>query len=149
MAPLVCECCGQIIPPQNPFVTSPIKARIYAFITKHPEGVTRDQIADHVYADDPNGGPEWTSTISVHIHWMNIKLSKLGLKIASPRGRSSNFRLRKLEDLTVEFDRTPVTPSLVREIKELYPVLKSHRKIAVQLGTSVGVVGRALNGHYL
>ena len=92
MKPRRCESCGQIIPPKLLFEHQPVKKRIYDFIAKHPEGVSRDQILDAVYADDPDGGPT-PQAVSVHIFLMRRVLNPLGLTITSPRGRGASFRL--------------------------------------------------------
>lgn len=137
-----CPSCGQLIAPANPFEGRPVKARIYEYVSKHP-GRSRMQIADAVYADDPDGGA-LDSTISVHIHWMNVKLAKLGLIISASRKRG--YRLVPLVAHNPYEEGVAVTGALVREIKELYPAVRSHRKLAKQLGTSVGTVQRVLSG---
>lgn len=90
----VCCCCGQVLPPSNPFLPSrPVKARIYDFVSRHPEGVTRDQIADFAYADDPEGGAD-SRTVTVHIKVMNdATLKPMGCKIVSTRGHGAIYRL--------------------------------------------------------
>ena len=94
--PRICECCGQIIPPPNPFHDKPVKRLIYDYIAKHPEGVTRGQIMDTVYANSPDGGPEWANVISVHVKKMNAELAKRGLRIKSTMGPQSIYRLQEL-----------------------------------------------------
>jgi len=141
MTPRICECCGQVIPPENPFEGRPVKARIYAFVSRHPEGVSREQIMDNVYADDRNGGPEWLTTISVHIHWINRKLAKLGLRISSPRGRRGCYKLHSLDEL-----RRDEVANLAEEIRAVYPELRSYRRTAQRCKTSVGTVQRVLSG---
>jgi hypothetical protein len=90
-----CPTCGQLLPPANPFAPkSPIKARIYEFIAKHPEGATRDQVASYAYADDPDGGATSLSIVSVHIMQMNKqKLRSLGCVINSTMGHGAVYRL--------------------------------------------------------
>ena len=112
-----CAACGQIIPPANPFLrepkvtwddggdgrsqlsrNAPIKARIYEFIAAHPEGVTRTEVVDFVYAGDRNGGPAWANTISIHIGQMNKALSREGFRcrIISTMGHGALYTLRAL-----------------------------------------------------
>lgn len=141
MVPRVCESCGQLLPPDNPFAGKPVKARIYDIVTKRP-GLTRFELAALVYAEDPNGGPESTNAISIHIHWMNIKLAKLGLCISASR-RRGGYRLLKLEESA---ETVPITAELIMEIKALYPRINSYRKVARQLGTSIGTVMRVMRG---
>jgi|HubBroStandDraft_3_1064219.scaffolds.fasta_scaffold332353_2 hypothetical protein len=91
--PQCCPTCRQLIPPDNPFATRSVKSRIYAYVCKHPEGVTGDQIRAHVYADDPDGGAESISIINVHVHQMNKVLGAQGIKIWSGQGRWSNYKM--------------------------------------------------------
>lgn len=90
----VCKHCGQPIPPQR-WVGDGTKAnRIYEFIAKHPEGVSRAEVADYVYADHHDGGPEHSLTcISTAINQMNRSLAKSGLQIKSSRGHGARYRL--------------------------------------------------------
>lgn len=88
-----CPCCHQIVPPRLIFEHQPVKQRIYDFIAAHPEGVTRAQLFDHVYAGDIDGGPLHLSTISVHIWGMNPVLERHGLMIRGARGPGSTFKL--------------------------------------------------------
>jgi DNA-binding response OmpR family regulator len=88
-----CPTCGQIIPPRNLFRDQPIKRRIFEYIAAHPEGVTRGQIVDHVWAHDPNGGPGTPNIVCVHVAHMRPTLEREGLTISSARGPGSNYRL--------------------------------------------------------
>jgi hypothetical protein len=93
----VCQHCGQIIPPKPTiFDNSPIKKRIYSFIARHPEGVTRDQVFERVYADDRDGGPDYPNVISVHIFDMNRMLEPLGVRIHSTGGRWTRYTVKSL-----------------------------------------------------
>jgi DNA-binding response OmpR family regulator len=90
-----CPCCGQvIIAAAGPFDDQPVKRRIYDFLRNHPEGVNRSEIADHIYADDPDGGPDTMNVIAVHIHKMRKRLVPLGLTITGHQGPGSLYRLR-------------------------------------------------------
>lgn len=71
----------------------PVSQRIYDYIAKHPEGVTRYQVIDWVYADRKDGGPEWANGISVMIMALNKKLAERGMKIKSRGGPGSIYRL--------------------------------------------------------
>ena len=63
-------------------------------------GIRSDLLFDHVYGDDPNGGPETGMKIlAVHIWHMNKTLKSFGLKIKSltvGRGGYGNYVLVKL-----------------------------------------------------
>jgi hypothetical protein len=78
-----CKCCGQIIPPKIRFGGN--KQRIYECIAAHPEGVSPLQIVEHMYAHDPNGGPNTSNVIRVQISNMrkSDKLKAAGLKIVT------------------------------------------------------------------
>jgi DNA-binding response OmpR family regulator len=90
-----CSSCGQVIPPRNLFRDQPVKRRIYEFIAAHREGVTRQQIMDHVWSDDIDGGPEFANVVSVHIKAMRPTLEHEGLTISCARGPGSTYRLEK------------------------------------------------------
>ena len=94
-----CPHCGQIIPPKLTF-PGPISQGIYAYISKHPEGVSREQIASAVYADDPNGGPDDPTTIRVLIYKINKTLKHHGVEIRSSGSRGAQYTLRPLEHRT-------------------------------------------------
>jgi hypothetical protein len=100
MSPLKrCDTCGQFIPPKNPFLPGrPVKAAIYDYISAHPEGSTRAEVAGFVYKDHPDGGPENALTvISISIGIMNGTLEKLGLRIVNTLGRGATYHLRELK----------------------------------------------------
>src|SRR5258708_19483859 len=80
-----CSRCGKIaISDEEIFTGKPVQRRIYKFLAAHPEGVSRRQVADHVYAADPDGGPQWAeNVISVSIGVMRRQLADLGLAIIS------------------------------------------------------------------
>ena len=91
----VCQHCGQIIPPKSTiFDNALVKKRIYSFIAKHPEGVTRDQVFERVYADDRDGGPDYPNVISVHIASMNRMLKPLGVRIHSTGGHWTRYTIQ-------------------------------------------------------
>ena len=94
-----CQHCGQIIPPANPFLPGrPVKALIYDYVSAHPEGVTRQQVAEFVYKDRHDGGPEFAlGVISINIPFMNDTLAPLGLRIVSSMGHGAVYRLKKLK----------------------------------------------------
>jgi DNA-binding response OmpR family regulator len=91
-----CRQCGQVIPPQNLFRDQPVKQRIYEFIAAHPEGVTRRQIMDHVWAEDIDGGPEFANVVSVHIKRMRPILEREGVTIFCARGPGASYRIERL-----------------------------------------------------
>jgi DNA-binding response OmpR family regulator len=90
-----CPRCKQLIPPKDLFRSQPVKARIYEFIAAHPEGVTRQQILDRVWADDIDGGPEFANVVSVHVKAMRPILEREGVTITCARGRGATYRLER------------------------------------------------------
>ena len=91
-----CPCCGQLIPPQLLFPRAPTSQRLYDFVAGHPEGVDREQIADHIYAADPNGGPDSPGAVKALIFRMNVRLRAKSLAIRGSMGRVSAYRLVQL-----------------------------------------------------
>src|SRR6516164_5920763 len=90
-----CPRCKQLIPPKDLFRSQPVKARIYEFIAAHPEGVTRQQILDRVWADDIDGGPEFANVVSVHVKAMRPILEREGVTITCARGPGATYRLER------------------------------------------------------
>ena len=78
------------------FPRAPVSQRLYDFVVKHPEGTTREQIADFVYGDDPNGGPDSPAAIRALVWRMNNRLKPEGIAIRGRMGRGSNYRLVQL-----------------------------------------------------
>ncbi len=92
--PRICECCGQIIPPAiGALDNMRVKKRIYECVARHPEGVSRSEIIESVYADDPDGGPEFANVISVHVARINKLIEREGVRIHSTRGPHAVYRL--------------------------------------------------------
>ena len=91
-----CLCCGQLIPPKLLFPRAPVSQRLYDIVAKHPEGVRREQIADYVYAEDPNGGPESPAAIRALVWRMNVRLRPERLAVRGSKGRGSAYRLVQL-----------------------------------------------------
>ena len=89
-----CHCCGQIIPPKiSALDNKRVKKRIYEFIARNPQGVSRAQIMDSAYADDIDGGPDGVNVISVHIAGINKLLEPEGVRIHSTRGPHAVYRV--------------------------------------------------------
>ena len=77
------KCCPTCKRPFAPDVQVGGKRRqaFYDYIARNPQGVTRYQILDHVYADDPDGGPNGHNIVCVTIKHINAKLEKHGHRI--------------------------------------------------------------------
>lgn len=100
MSEQVCKCCGQTLPTPYPKgVRLPkVQLAIFEAIRKAGKyGITRERVREVVYADDPDGGPEFDNVISVHVNRINKALSPAGLKIQSAVGRGNScYRLLEL-----------------------------------------------------
>ncbi len=97
MPPEHCPCCGQLLPP---IVALPkMRQRIYDYVVQHPQGVTADAISDHIYADDPGGGPNNAPVcVRTQIYFINSKcLRPLGLEIRGKSGPQGQYRLVSYE----------------------------------------------------
>jgi hypothetical protein len=66
-------------------------------VANRPDGVTRGELMDCLYASDPNGGPDYPNTISVLIHFANIRLKHLGYRIKGSGGPGSRYFLVKID----------------------------------------------------
>ena len=91
--PKICPCCGQLIPPALMFPNAPVSQRLYDFVSKRPDGVNSQEIADAIYADDPDGGPDSLDAIKALIWRMNNRLKPKRLAIRGTLGRGSAYRL--------------------------------------------------------
>jgi hypothetical protein len=70
-----------------------IRNRILEFVRSHP-GASSHQIADYVYADDPNGGPlDASNSIIVTIIKMRPLLKLMGLNIRGRVGVGGGYTL--------------------------------------------------------
>jgi hypothetical protein len=64
-----------------------------------PQGVTREQMFEHLYGRRPNGGPGvGLNVISVHLNSMNEKLARKDMKVQADRRGNGEFlyTLRRL-----------------------------------------------------
>jgi hypothetical protein len=88
----ICPRCGQpVIPPNLPNL-SPIKARIFDAVRRHP-GIDAESLRAIAWSDDPCGGPEDRKVIHVHVHQLNRSLAPLGIAV---RGSISNgYRVQR------------------------------------------------------
>lgn len=90
-----CPCCHRPFPPELA-VGGSVRQRLVDIVANRPDGVTRSELLDCLYANDPNGGPDYPNTISVLIHFANIKLNKLGYRIKGSGGPGSRYFLETL-----------------------------------------------------
>jgi hypothetical protein len=79
-------------------VRGPVRQRIVDLVAGRPDGITRRELIDLVYASDPNGGPNNENVISVLIRRANEQLAEQGYFIAPAwRGRGARYRLFKMD----------------------------------------------------
>jgi hypothetical protein len=93
-----CECCGHPVPPYNTLKgLTPAQQRILEVVEKAGQaGISRRDIMDVVYRDDPAGGPASPNVLNVQKTKMQAVLQSYGLKIASEGGHYSLWRLEKI-----------------------------------------------------
>jgi hypothetical protein len=98
--PQICPTCHRPLAPRL-VVRGPVRQRIVDIVANRPDGITRGELIDVVYAGDVNGGPETPNTISVLIHLANQQLVEQGYRIeAAWRGRGGRYRLVKVVPCT-------------------------------------------------
>lgn len=92
-----CPTCGQTLPPR--VVLPKMRQRIYDYVAAHPNGATVGDIANTIYADDPQGGPDNASVcIRTQIWFINNKcLRALGLEIKGKSGPQGLYKLLPYE----------------------------------------------------
>jgi hypothetical protein len=73
-----------------------VRQAIVDLISRRPDGVTRREIINSIYANDPNGGPNNENVVSVLVKRANSDLEPLGYRITSTGGPGSRYRLRRL-----------------------------------------------------
>jgi hypothetical protein len=92
----LCPTCQRPFPPHL-VVRGPVRQRIVDVIANRPDGITRAELLDVVYADDIDGGPANPNTVSVLIKHANAELAAQGFRI-SPAwlGRGARYRLVRI-----------------------------------------------------
>jgi hypothetical protein len=96
---MICPCCHREIPGRelqvDAFTGGPIMRRILQKLQATRDPVPVRTLADFVYADDPNGGPEGAeNSIRTTICRMNKRLRSDGWQIKGHKGRGG-FRLEQ------------------------------------------------------
>jgi hypothetical protein len=94
--PQICPTCHRPLAP-GLAVNGPVRQRIVDIVANRPDGITRGELIDIIYAADPNGGPSTPNTISVLVHLANQQLAQQGYRIAAAwRGRGARYGLTRL-----------------------------------------------------
>ena len=89
-------------------------------IIAHHDGITRGDIMDLLYADDPNGGALNMNVVSVLCSQVNKQLIPQGYKITSSLGHGALFRLVKLNGNP---KRKPSRHTYARTVEGLKPAV--------------------------
>ena len=94
----LCPTCRRPYPPRL-IVHGPVRQRIVNLVASRPDGITRGELLDLVYADEPNGGPDNPNTISVLIKHANEELVAQGFRIEPAwLGRGARYRLVRVAE---------------------------------------------------
>jgi hypothetical protein len=96
------DCCPHCKRPYAPAlrVTGPVRRRIVLLVANRPDGITAGDLANLVYADRPNGEPEWAAnSIKCTIHYANKELAPQGYRIKSDMGPGARYRLERIFDI--------------------------------------------------
>jgi hypothetical protein len=93
----ICPACRRPFAPHLA-VHGPVRQRIVDAIANRPDGITRGELLDLVYADDIDGGPDNPNTISVLIKHANAELAPQGYRIEPAwRGRGARYRITRID----------------------------------------------------
>lgn len=92
-----CPCCGQEWAIDDlPKLRGPRRNRIIEIVSRRP-GLDMHRLADLVYADDINGGPDDAAmVVRVTIAHMNKQLRRQGWRIAADRCGYGGYRLSRI-----------------------------------------------------
>lgn len=95
-----CPTCGAPMPdvPVEALAAAatPIGARIVRAVARRP-GIGAEDLASAVYADDPDGGPDWgESVVRTVICRMNKRWSGMGYRVVAGRGSIHGYHLRRV-----------------------------------------------------
>lgn len=88
-----CPTCLRPLPPANIQVRGRRQA-LFDLVRSSPDGVTRSEILEYLYFDDPDSEPESRSIVSKMVWDINKRLKKQNLKsyIYCGRGASARYR---------------------------------------------------------
>ena len=95
-----CPCCGAPVRVEAwkkaLSVLTPQQRRIAEIVASRP-GIRMIEVADLVYADDPDGGPEWAeASLAVQTCRANARLAPFGFAIRAGRGCRNGYRVTKI-----------------------------------------------------
>jgi hypothetical protein len=90
-----CPHCGQPLPAKFT-VTGRERRKLVEILSRRPSGMTRKDLADAIYADDIDGGPDNTFAVCQLVHQARLQLIPQGYTIVSNRGPGAHYRLIRL-----------------------------------------------------
>jgi hypothetical protein len=101
---MICPCCHRDMPEEElqrmerkKAASGPVQARILEKLERSTGFVTGIMIADFVYADERNGGPDSAVVvISQAVKLMNPRLRALGWQIRGRGGPGGGYQLERL-----------------------------------------------------
>ena len=96
----LCPCCQQPVTldpmAEARAALAPLQRAVLDAVLRRP-GLSRDEIMDRVYSEDPNGGPDCgSSVIGAHLYQANKRLQRFGFRITCGSGRRTGYRLERL-----------------------------------------------------
>jgi len=94
----VCACCGHPMPEYDALSgLTQAQQRIFNVLEKVGQaGITRNDLFERIYGDDPDGGPDSRNILNVQRTKMQRGLAKHGLRIVAQGGHYSLWRLEKI-----------------------------------------------------
>lgn len=129
-----CPTCGREFGPKIR-VGGRKRQALFDIVARYPDGVSTDRIADHLYADDPNGGPDDTGmNIRSQVAQLNKILAQHGLHIRATGGPGSVYRLQSASE--------PRWLAAIQKRKEIAATPGSERAVATRFGVSKTSVAR-------
>jgi hypothetical protein len=94
----VCECCGHPLPEYDTLSgLTELQQRLFTALERSGRvGLTRAEIFQKLYGDDPHGGPDSLNVVNVHRAKMQYALRKHNIKIVATKGWGTRWRLEKI-----------------------------------------------------
>jgi hypothetical protein len=75
-------------------ITGSVRVRVVALVANRPDGIGMDELVSLVYAEHPNGEPDYAAnSIKTTIHNANKQLLPQGYVIRSTMGPGARYRL--------------------------------------------------------
>jgi hypothetical protein len=101
LSPVVCPCCNGagVIEPAAPVALSPTEFAVWDAVRQSRDGLTAPALAARIYADRPDGGPEFAKgCIYAAIKSANRRLRAAGIAITcGTRTRGGVYRIQHID----------------------------------------------------